>query len=292
MSVLYMPGCTLKNKASNFDISMTASMKKLGVELQELGRWNCCGTVFSMDSDDLMKQMAPLRNLIRAEEQGPGPLLTPCSMCYNTLKRAQVFAAEDPERVQKLNDFMYDEERSYQGKVELVHPLAYLRDEIGFDQVQTHLVKPLKGAKLAAYYGCLLTRPENVSIDAAARPRVFEDLIEALGAEATHFELREECCGSYQTLTNLAVTLERTYRVLASAASSGAQALVTSCPLCAYNLDQMQREAVKEYSDLTSMPVFYFTELLALALGVGWQPEWAALHGVDPKAFLESLGFC
>ena len=289
MGVLYLPGCTLKNKAANFDRSTVDSMARLGVEITELDRWNCCGTVFSMVGDDLMQQLAPVRNLLRAEEQGDGPLLVPCSMCFNTLVRAKQFAA-DPARRDLLNNFMYREESTYEGRMQVVHPLAYLRDELGFERVRDKVSKSLSGMKLAAYYGCMLTRPAELAIDDPERPRVFEDLLEALGAEPVSFELRLECCGSYQTLSNLALTLERNQRVLASASRAGAEALVTSCPLCAYNLDQMQREAIKQYPDLAQMPVFYYSELMAVALGADWDTDWTPLHGVDPLAVLRNHG--
>lgn len=290
MSILYLPGCTLKNKAANFDASFVAAMQTLGVDMAELKRWNCCGTVFSMTGDNLMLQLAPVRNLLRAEQQGEGPLLVPCSMCYNTLARAKRFVAEQPERIEKLTAFMYDEDTAYQGRMEVLHPLAYLRDTIGFDAIAAKVEKPLSGVKLGAYYGCLLTRPAQVTVDPDPRPHVFEDLLAALGAEPVGFELNDECCGSYQTLTNLGVVTDRTRRVLGSARAAGAEALVTSCPLCAYNLDQMQREAARQYADLASMPVFYFSELLALALGAEWQPAWTGAHQVDPAPVLSAHG--
>ncbi|MBN2494853.1 MAG: CoB--CoM heterodisulfide reductase iron-sulfur subunit B family protein [Deltaproteobacteria bacterium] len=290
MSLLYFPGCTLKNKARNFDASTLEVFSALGVELAELERWNCCGTVFSMADDDLMLQLAPLRNLLRAEQQGGGELLVPCSMCYNTLRRAQRFAAADPERLGRIRDFMYDEPSAYRGDVEVRHPLAYLRDRVGLERVKQAVERPLGGLRLGAYYGCLLLRPSELAVDDPARPRVMEDLIAALGAEPVEFGQRAECCGAYQTLSWRAVTLRRTYEILGSACAAGARALLTSCPLCAYNLDQMQREAVKSYPDLCAMPVLYFTELMVIAMGLGWKPEWSALHEVDPQPVLDAAG--
>lgn len=290
MSVLYFPGCTLKNKAANFDQSFVSSMVALGVDMKELDRWNCCGTVFSMASDDLMSQLAPIRNLLRAEQQGAEVLLAPCSMCYNTLARAKQFIAQDPERLAKLQSFMYKEQGEYRGTVDIVHPLAYLRDQIGFDTLAQKITKPLKGLKLGAYYGCLLTRPDSASIDDPQKPVVMDKVLGALGAEPVYFEQRTECCGSYQTLTNMAVVTNRTKTIVRSASIAGADALVTSCPLCAYNLDQMQTEARKQNSDLAPMPVFYFTELMAMALGQGWKTEWTGLHKVDPSGLLKEHG--
>ena len=290
MRVLYFPGCTLKNKAANFDESMVSAMAALGSELQELDRWNCCGTVYSMTDDDLMQQLAPMRNLLRAEQQGGGVLLTPCSMCYNTLKRAQTFVGTDPDRLQRVRDIMYKEDGVYEGRVDVVHPLVFLRDQIGFEQVKQAVTKPLGGLKLAAYYGCLLTRPADLAIDNPDSPRVMDDLLQALGAEPVSFGQNSECCGAYQTLTRRAVTLGRIHAILGSAAIAGAQGLVTSCPLCAYNLDQMQREAVKVMPDTARMPIFYFSELMAVAFGQSWSKEWTALHHVDPHPLIEAVG--
>ncbi len=290
MSVLYFPGCTLKDKASNFDASTVSSMAALGVELKELQRWNCCGTVFSMASDDLMQQLAPARTLLRAEQQGDGILLAPCSMCFNTLRRAQRMLLDEPEHMEKIRLFMSLEAELLQADVQVMHPLSYLRDQLGWQALRQGVTRPLQGLKLAAYYGCLLTRPLELGIDDTCDTSIFEELLSALGAEPVAFDEREACCGSYQTLTNKAVTLRRCQELLRSAAHGGAQALVTSCPLCAYNLDQMQREAVDEWPDLHGMPVFYFTELMALATGLGWDPDWTARHQVDPLPLLQAHG--
>lgn len=292
MTVLYMPGCTLKNKALNFDRTFVNAMERLEVPVRELDRWNCCGTVFSQTSDDLMLQLAPIRNLLRAEQQGEGPLLVPCSMCYNTLKRAMGFLAAAPDRLEKVRSFMYEEASAYQGRMEVQHPLQYLRDTIGFERVKRSVERPLGGLKLAAYYGCLLTRPAEAAIDDPTRPHVFEDLLQALGGEAIEFEGSQECCGAYQTMLHRAVVARRNAEILGAASRAGAQALVTSCPLCAYNLDQMQREGRELQPDLGQVPVFYWSELLDLALGARAEDDLLALHHADPRPVLSAHGLC
>jgi len=150
MKISYYPGCTLKNTAKNFEISAIAAARQLGVEFVELPKWNCCGTVYSLTSDDLMHQLAPIRNLLRVEENGFDRVVTLCSMCYNTLKRANLMVNRSPENLKKINDFMYKEKTRYSGKVKVLHFLEILRDEIGLDEIRKHVKKPLKGLKFAA----------------------------------------------------------------------------------------------------------------------------------------------
>ena len=135
MKISYYPGCTLKTTAKNFEDSAIAALMRLGVELTELPRWNCCGTVYSLASDDLIHKLAPIRNLIRVKEQKQSRVLTLCAMCYNTLKRANIFIREDSESRDKMNDFMYREEIDYEGDVEVLHLLEFLRDEIKFAEI-------------------------------------------------------------------------------------------------------------------------------------------------------------
>ena len=130
MRIPYYPGCTLKTNAKNFEVSAIESAKILGIELVELPRWNCCGTVFSLTSDDLMHHVAPIRNLIRVQEMNEDGfvkdeyrLLVLCSMCYNTLKRANLRVKENPDDLKKINDFMYLEKEGYEGNVEIIHLL-------------------------------------------------------------------------------------------------------------------------------------------------------------------------
>ncbi|RKZ21224.1 heterodisulfide reductase, subunit B, partial [bacterium] len=136
MRISYYPGCTLKSTAKNFEISAIAVAKELGIEFVELSRWNCCGTVYSMTSDDVMHQLAPIRNLIRVKEDGFDRVVTLCSMCFNTLKRANILVQRDREKLDKINDFMYLENIDYAGDVEVLHFLEILRDDVGWDEIR------------------------------------------------------------------------------------------------------------------------------------------------------------
>ncbi len=296
MKIPYYPGCTLKTMAKNFETSAIASAKTLGIDLVELPRWNCCGTVYSLTSDDLMHHIAPVRNLIRVQEMNESGvvkdehrLITLCSMCYNTLKRTNLLVKQDPEKLKTINDLM-DREEDYKEKVDIVHFLEILR-EIGFEKVSEKVKKPLKGLKIAPYYGCLLLRPKEVGRDNPEEPTILRELIEALGAEVIDSPYKASCCGSYQTVNRKYVVAEMAYNILTHAAKRGAEAIVTSCPLCAFNLDNRQDEVKELHQDFKEMPVFYFTQLMAIAFGLDEKYCEFNLNHVDPRSLLKEKNF-
>ncbi|MFC1821564.1 CoB--CoM heterodisulfide reductase iron-sulfur subunit B family protein [Thermodesulfobacteriota bacterium] len=258
MKISYYPGCTLKTKARNLEDAAIASLAALGIELEELPRWNCCGAVHSLTDDDLIHQVAPIRDLIRAKEQGSSKLVTLCSMCYNSLARANLLMRRDEEKRKTINLFM-DEEVDYQGEVEVIHYLNFLKDEIGWDRLQEKVKVPLTGLKIAPYYGCTLQRPREIGIEPAGSFELMTQYFTALGAEAVEFSDADLCCGSYQVLGNPEAAREASSIILEGAAKSGAEALALTCPLCEFNLGKRPE---------TLFPTFYFTQLLALALGL------------------------
>ena len=262
MDLAYYPGCTLKTRAKNFETSALAVMSALGINLVELPRWNCCGTVYSLAEDDLIHHVASVRNLIRVKEQGKNKLVTLCAFCYNTLKRANLVMKDDPDKRYAINNFM-DEEPDYNGEVETVHLLQVLRDDVGWDKITVQVKRPLKDLKIAGYYGCTLLRPQSAAIDNIERPTILRDLINALGSQAVEFPYATECCGAYQVVNNRDIVTESTAAILSSAIKSGAEAIVVSCPLCEYNLRQTQKQG-----GVSPLPTLYFTQLIALAFGL------------------------
>lgn len=288
MKIFYYPGCTVKTKAKGLEASALAAMKELNIELVEIASWNCCGTVYGMSTDDLLHQLAPLRNLLRVKEQGGDRVTTMCSMCYNTLKRANYLIRNDDEKKRLLADFMSEESIRYEGEVEVLHLMEVLRDGVGFEQLKKKIKVPLTGLRLDPYYGCMLTRPREIGMDNLENPTIFEELLTALGAEVVTDPFRTECCGSYHTVNAPEVVVERGYAILGSALRRHADAVVLSCPLCDYNLDHRQREMAIKHVDFRGIPVFYFTQLLALALGLGSDVCHFDLHYRDPRPLLMS----
>lgn len=289
MKLYYYPGCTLKTRALNFEASTITAIAVLGINLVELPRWNCCGTVYSLAEDDLAHHIAPVRNLARVFEQGSDRVVTLCSFCYNTLKRANLLMQNSPEKRDTINAFM-DDETDYRGDVEVMHLLEILRDDLGWETIARKVQNRLEGLRVVAYYGCTLTRPKESAIDSVENPTVLQELIETLGANVLDFPLATECCGSFEIVSEPDSVTERVHRILSMAQRQGAEAIVVSCPLCAHNLGQKQSEVTEKYGDFSGMPVIYFTQLLALAVGVGPKECRFDLNFGETEILLRSKG--
>jgi heterodisulfide reductase subunit B len=290
MKLSYFPGCTLKANAKNFEESALCALKKLGLEVEELRRWNCCGTVYSLAADDLIHHVAPVRNLIFSKEAKADALVTLCAMCYNTLKRTNERLKKSAEDRDTINRFMDAEGLAYEGDVKVLHMLEILRDVVKFENLAQKVVRPLKDLKVASYYGCLLVRPKEIGLDNVENPQVLENLMSAMGAEPVDFPHKTECCGAYQTVDDPRIVAERTYQILTSASLRGADVVAVSCPLCAFNLDNRQKETVDLYSDFKKIPILYFSQLLGIALGCSVEALRFDLHDVDPKPVLKRKG--
>ena len=261
MKVSYFPGCTLRTKAKELDLYARRSAAALGVEMCEIPDWQCCGGVFVSASDEIASKLAAVRALVAARDAGQ-PLVTVCAACHNVMKQTNSAFLTDPHFDDAVNRYMAQEKEPtapYHGETRVLHFLELLRDEIGFDALKKAVKNPLTGKKIAAYYGCMLLRPGKVmQFDDVENPQMLEELIRALGAEPVMYPMRNECCGGYVALEDAASAKKKSNAVSDSAAAHGADLMVTACPLCKYTL-------VKNGS---AVPVVYFTELLAEALGV------------------------
>ena len=256
MTYSYYPGCTLKNKAKDLDRYARISAEALGVTLEEIPDWQCCGGVYPMAKDEIATKLSSVRTLMKAQQVG-NDLVTMCSACHNVVKQVNN-DMKDEDLSQKVARYMGLEE-GYKGDVNVIHFLELLRDKIGFDVLKTKVVNPLNGRKIAPYYGCLLLRPSKVmKMDDPENPTIMEDFIKALGAEPVKYSMRNECCGGYTTLENENIAKTNAQAVIENAVNNGADEIITACPLCMYNL-RKNSNAIK---------VTYFTEILAQALGL------------------------
>ena len=257
MKVSYFPGCTLKNKAKELDKYSYKCAEVLGITLEEIEEWQCCGGVFSTAKDEIASKLSSVRALkaAKAKEQ---PLVTVCSGCHNVIKQTNYAMQNDRSFADKVNRYMAEED-AYNGETEVYNYLELIRDVVGFEKVKEAVTNPLKGKKIGAYYGCLLLRPGSVmKMDDPENPKIMEDLITALGAEPVIYANRNECCGGYIALEDPSAAKKRSDDIIRNAKAMGAEMLITACPLCKYNL-------IKNGADI---PVVYFTELLAEAFGV------------------------
>ncbi len=284
MKMPYYPGCTLNTKGKGFDNSVRASTRALGLELVELEEWNCCGATFPLLVDNMLDLAGPAQVLVSARREGQR-LAVACSTCYNVLKRTNKVIREDEDSREKLNFFL---EADYSGDLQVLDLLQVLRDEVGFDKIKEAVKKPLSGLKVAAYYGCMVLRPPGeVAYDDPENPRALDDLITALGAETVDYSHKGECCGAYLAVKSAEVTAEMSFTILDSAQRSGAELVITNCPLCQFNLDRMQKAMGSRHSGFQSIPILYFTQLMGIALGLDSSDFELERHYVDPRPLLE-----
>lgn len=256
MQYSYFPGCTLKNKAKDLDHYARLCAQALGFGLEELETWQCCGGVYPLGSDEIASKLPSVRALNAAKEQGRD-LVAVCSACYHVLKRVNDDMRHVPDIQTRANNYL-GLAAPYTGETRVLHYLEVLRDVVGFDTLKEKVVKPLTGRRIGAYYGCLLLRPSGVmAFDDPENPRILEDFLRALGAEPVIYPYRNECCGGYISLKAPETAQDLCQSIAGSAQGFGAECLVTACPLCKFNLSKNGR-----------LPVVYFTELLAEALGL------------------------
>ena len=256
----YFPGCTLKNKAVELDAYARASAEVLGFELKEIQDWQCCGGVYPMSTKEIAPKLPSVRALSDAFNHNQN-LVTLCSACYNVLKQTNNAMTNDENTILKANNYLKQDGIEYHGEAKVLHYLEVLRDVVGWDNVKAAVKNPLKGKKIGAYYGCLLLRPGNVmQFDDPENPQIIEDFIKAIGATPVIYAQRNECCGAYTVFENPSIPEKRAQTILGNAEDFGAELLVTSCPLCRYNLIKNKKNS--------KLDVIYFSELLAEALGI------------------------
>ncbi|MBR3838044.1 MAG: CoB--CoM heterodisulfide reductase iron-sulfur subunit B family protein [Clostridia bacterium] len=253
----YYPGCTLKTRAKELDRKARLCAEALGVQLEEIKDWQCCGGCYPVAKDEIATKLSAVRAMMAAKDAGT-PVVTVCSACHNVLKRTNHDMQTDEVIRDRVNRYLKPDV-PYAGEGEVLHFLEMLRDKVGFDTIREKVKNPLTGRKIGAYYGCLLLRPGKVmAFDDPENPSIMEDFITALGAEAVRYPYRNECCGAYLALEDQAITKKKSSAVLHSAKCAGAQEVITACPLCLYNLQKCGDD----------LPVVYFTELLFEALGL------------------------
>lgn len=268
----YFPGCTLKNKAIELDAYARFSAEALGFELKEIQEWQCCGGVYPMSQKEVAPKLPSVRALADARDNKQD-LVTLCAACYNVLKQTNDAILNDGFTAFKANTYLKQDGIEYNGETKVLHFLEILRDVIGWDNVKAAVKNPLKGKKIGAYYGCLLLRPANVmKFDDPENPQIIEDFIKAIGATPVIFAQRNECCGAYTMFEDNSIPEKRANAIISNAEDFGAEMLVTSCPLCRYNLIKNKKDS--------NLDVIYFTELLAEALGV----KEAALESIKKEA--------
>lgn len=263
----YFPGCSSSDGNSKaYGRSAQAVSGVLDMELIELEDWNCCGSTPYSSIDELSSLCLSARNLSLAEKRG-FDLVTPCSSCYVMLNRTKSYLKEYPHVKANINEALAAGGLEYHETVKARHLLDVFVNDIGYDAVRAKVKRELEGLKVASYYGCQIVRP-RLGFDHPEYPESLDKLVASLGAEPVRFPLKSRCCGGSLIISNEVVALELIRKLLDSAASNGAECLVTVCPLCQTNLDAYQSRVNKKFKADFHIPVLFFTQLMGIAFGL------------------------
>jgi heterodisulfide reductase subunit B len=264
----YFPGCSAEATASPLGLSVLPVAKELGMDLTELEDWGCCGSSPFGSVDKLEATCIAARNLALAEKAGLD-LVTPCSNCFVVLRGADANLKQYPALRRQVREALSAAKLDYKGGVRVRHLAEVIYTDITPRVIEAKVTKPLKGLKVAPYYGCQLVRPDG--FDNPESPHSLDELVASLGADAVSWELKARCCGSSLVMPELEVALGLIHKLLRNAQENGAQCLVTPCPLCQINLDAYQSLVNRRFKTKYNLPVLFLTQLVGVALGI--RPE-------------------
>ena len=274
MSYWYYPGCSLKSSGKPYEESLLAVLRALDIPVWELDDWNCCGATSYMSVDEVRAFSLAARNLALAEqtsqqvtEKGPPQLMAPCSACFLVLTKTQRYVAQHEELARRVHAGLRAVGLDYRGKVLVRHPLDVFINDIGIPRIAALGKRRLAGMKVACYYGCQVVRP-FATFDSAHNPSTMDRLLDALGAKPIQWPLKTRCCGGTLTGTIRDVGLRLSQILLQEAVRRGADAIVTVCPLCQFNLECYQREIGHAFREPIQVPVVFLTQLMGRAFGV------------------------
>lgn len=280
MKFAYYPGCSLESTACEYNASVLAAFEALGVSLQELEDWNCCGASSAHSMNQDLALALPARNIAIAQKSGLDVVM-PCAACFNRHKMADHALKNDPQKRAMLEGTI---NFKYTGDINVLALLDVIANKIGLNQVKSCVKKPLTGLKAVSYYGCLLVRPPEITqFEDPDNPQIMDRILETLGAEPRTWSYATDCCGGGLSLTKPTAAARMVSKLADRAAEAGAQAIVTSCPLCQINLEMRQSKTNAK------MPIFFFTELIGLAFGLEKSKGWMSKHLISPIPLLKDL---
>ena len=298
--VAYYPGCALEGSGGPYDRSTRALVKSLGMEMETLQDWNCCGAMEVKNIHPMLQTYMSARNMaIASEQMGYDTVMAPCNGCYHNLKKAEYELATSEDSLKTVQDLAKKaDDPVYKGDVRTVHLLEWLMEEMGTEGIKQKISKSLNGIKVANYYGCMYTRPRQIfpekdqgeGSESSYKPHFMDDLLAAAGAVNVDYPLKTACCGGAHTLSDSDTSTQLVLNLLQAAEDAGAEVIATECPTCHSGLEMHQVRAETEFGIKTDVKIIYFTQLLGLAMGLSARKLGVHENVSDSLDFLSAKG--
>ncbi len=288
MRFAFYPGCSLDSSAREYRDSMEIVARDLGIEMEEIPGWICCGSTPAHMASKLLGVTLPAYNLVRARAMGVDGVMAPCASCYSRLKAANYAVSRDAAIREQVERALGE---PYEGDVPVYHALEVLGRVLEEGGFEGRVKRSLEGLKVASYYGCLLVRPPEVTgFDDPEDPQLLDRVAAALGAEPVEWRHKVECCGAALAFTQDEIVLKLSGEILEDARYAGADVVSVACPLCHSNLDLRQRNIEKYTGTDLEIPVLYITQLVGLALGHSSGELGLGKHSINPIPALKKAG--
>lgn len=291
----YYPGCSLGSTARPYDLSTRAIAEPFDLELVEVEDWNCCGSMEYFAVNASAGYALVGRNLaLAAGQDGFTKLVAPCSACYLNLRKVDKYLGQYPEVKKRTDEALAAGGLSYKpGSLDVRHLIDIIVHDVGFEAIAEKVTNPLKGLRLAPYYGCLIARPDlgqDSDLDDAEYPTHMDKLLDVLGATVIDFPLKTHCCGGHMTQVSAETGYEMIRQLLQNASEYEADAIVTLCPMCQLNLDAYQSNINKHFGTSFKLPILYFTQMIGLAIGLTPKELGLGKEIVSSAPMLEKIG--
>ncbi len=298
--VAYYPGCALEGSGGPYDHSTKALVSSLGLEMEEVHDWNCCGAMEVKNVHPMLQTYMSSRVMaIASEQMGFDTVMAPCNGCYHNLKKAEYELATSGDSLKTVQDLAKkSDDPVFKGDVRTVHLLEWLMEDVGAEGIKQKISKSLNGIKVANYYGCMYTRPRQIfpekdqgpGSESSYKPHFMDDLLGAAGAVNVDFPLKTACCGGAHTLSDADTSTQLVLNIIQAAEDAGAEVIATECPTCHSGLEMHQVRAETEFGIKSNVKILYFTQLLGLAMGISARKLGIHANVSDSLDFLAAKG--
>ncbi|KPJ90623.1 MAG: heterodisulfide reductase, partial [Gammaproteobacteria bacterium SG8_11] len=268
----FYPGCSSQTgaSASNMQVSVDSMCETLDIKLNQIPDWNCCGASIGYGEGGELPRMAlSARNLALSEQHNAGQdVVATCAACWLATRETRDRLLEDEELMKETNEALSAAGLKVEANQKIRHMVEVLIEDFGYDELGSHVKKPLEGIKIAGYVGCQTNRPFGIDGESYENPMYLDKLVDTLGGESLpKYEKKVQCCGGALMFSEPEKSQDMVKGIIEAAYDHGADMIVTPCPLCQMNVEVYQDNINAKHGTKFNMPVVYYSQLMSVAYG-------------------------